>query len=124
MSIVESIEKELQELGYKARIFTPANHNAVVAFKYKVDTGRYSGNCYRIGISFQEEGYPEYPPHFIHVCCAPDLALTAHSSYQENEQEWKAFSVPPSDFWDRLPHENKNMKTYLNLHMRRFWDRA
>ena len=124
MSSTDLIEKELRNLGYDTNIFTTANYNAVVTFEYNVDIGPYKGNSYRIGISFQETEYPEYPPHFLHICNAPTIQSLSHSGYQENGQEWSAFSVPPSDFWDSLPRESKNMKTYLNRHVRRFWNNA
>ena len=124
MSAVEIIREELCRLGHAAGIVSFPNYGRVVVFDYTVDAGPHSGKSYRIGISFQETGYPEYPPHFIHICNAPPLNLTAHSTYDEGDAKWSAFSVPPNDFWDSLPAEHKNMKTYLNKHVRRFWART
>ena len=36
--------------------------------------------------------------------------------------DWMAISAPPSDFRDQIDTPNgKNMKTYLNRHVRRIW---
>lgn len=125
MTSLEVICRELQELGYHSELvrfpnFTVDDGQAVV-FDYNVDVGAYRGNSYKIGISFQDTGYPEYPPHFLHIYNAPRLNRTAHAKHAEGTSTWSAYSVPPSDFWDRLPVEHKNMKTYLNRHVRRFW---
>ena len=124
MSSFRLIQEELENLGYTTENITPANHDTVIVFDYTVDVGRYRNSTFRVGISLQDGGYPEYPPHFFHICNAPAIDLTPHLNYQENGQEWCAFSVPPSDFCDRLPPEDKNMATYLHRHIRRFWDNA
>ena len=128
MTGIELIRQELVSLGYAAVTtqfpnFTVDNGRAVV-FEYEVDSGSHRGKHYRMAVSFQEAGYPEYPPHFIHIYNAPQLQLTAHSTHDEGQGKWSAFSVPPSDFWDHLPVEHKNMNTYINRHMRRLWASA
>lgn len=125
MNALESIAQELQGLGYPSDIVRFPNFSVddgrAVVFLYNVDAGSYRGESYKIGISFQETGYPEYPPHFIHIYNPPPLKRTAHARHDDGDGTWSAFSVPPSDFWDNLPIEHKNMKTYLNTHVRRFW---
>lgn len=95
-----------------------------VIIDYLVGTGQRKGQTFKVGIAFQEAGYPEYPPHFIWVAGLTSPALPAHSSSQHQGRSWSAFSVPPSDFWDRLPPADKTMKTYIIRHMRRFWDQV
>lgn len=125
-SAVARIIQELQDLGVAAdelRIHGLGGNQAVV-FNYPVEVGQHKGNEYRVGVSFQEAEYPEYPPHFIWVAELQSPALPVHSNSNHNGLEWSAFSVPPSDFWDGLPSADKNMKTYLTKHMRRFWDQV
>ncbi len=116
------IELELEELGY-----TPTLHNwkhgVVVEFDYTVEAGTRTGQVFRLGMSFQEQGYPEYPPHWIHVSPPIDDGLGGVvERYQTPDgREWIALSRPPSDVWDNLPV--KNMKNYLDEHIRRFWSR-
>ena len=125
MNGIENIREELVRLGRAAKVVRfpgfGVDGGRAVIFDYEVDAGSHRGNSYRIGISFQETGYPEYPPHFIHICNAPPLSRTVHSTHDEGDAKWSVFSVPPSDFWDSLPAEHKNIKTYLNQHVRRFW---
>ena len=126
MSTVERIDEELRNLGYSPQVMTIdglGGHQAVVV-DYPVATGRYKGQKFKVGIAFQEAGYPEYPPHFIWVAGLPSTVLPAHSTSHYDGREWSAFSVPPNDFWDRLPQPNKNMKTYMSRHMHRFWDQV
>ena len=77
-----------------------------------------------IAVSFQEEGYPEYPPHFIHVKEVADAKLPEHQTFQFENARWVSFSVPPTDFWDGLPSSEKNMKTYVHRHLARFLDQV
>ena len=74
-----------------------------------------------MAIGSPENSYPDYPPHFIYVAELPDPRLPVHHSFRYNDADWSAFSVPPSDFWDTLAASEKNMKTYINLHITRFW---
>ena len=74
-----------------------------------------------VGVSFQEEGYPEYPPHWIHV--SPPLddqkggVVENHTDSQG--RMWLAMSRPPGDLWDRLP--TKHMSSFISEHLRRIW---
>lgn len=123
MSSLEKISEELQELGYKPRVvplngFTPSE---LVEIDYQPACGRYKGQLFKVGIGFQENAYPEYPPHFVGVVNLSDPSIPVHSSHHRENDEWSMFSVPPSDFWDRLPSSDKNMKTYIHRHLARFW---
>ena len=123
MSALESIKIELEKLNYKPEIKSSQfNNKDVLVFDYPVVSGRHGGETFKIGISMQEEGYPEYPPHFIHIYNIQNTNLTTHDQYNENNGTWKVFSVPPSDIWDKLPLEEKTMKTYMHTHLARIWD--
>ena len=66
-------------------------------------------------------GYPEYPPHWIHVSPPVSDGQKVHYEYETaDDRKWSAMSRPPQDIWDRLPV--KDMKNYLNEHIRRFWN--
>ena len=120
----DDITRELRGLGFAADVLhVPGlGGDRAAVFDYPVDTGRHKGRTFRVGVSFQEAEYPEYPPHFVWVAALSSPALPAHSSGRHDGVDWCAFSVPPSDFWDRLPAADKNMKTYMTRHMRRFWN--
>ena len=123
MSSLESIKVELEKLSYKPQIRSSQfNNKDVLVFDYNVVSGRYKDKTFKIGISMQEEGYPEYPPHFIHIYNIASTYLTTHGEYDENDKTWKVFSVPPNDIWDKLSSKEKNMKTYVNTHLVRIWD--
>ena len=122
MTEIRAVVRELRGLGFEPEtVAIPQYGTTAVAFKYTVPTGRYRGQRFRMAISFQDVAYPEYPPHFLHVCSLPGAKLTAHNRYEIDGATWMAFSVPPSDFWDRLPPERKTMKTYFDLHVPRVW---
>ena len=124
MNDFEQVVSELKELGYEpASVDFPgwSIDGKTIVFSYDVNTGRYKGCTFRIGLSFQERGYPHYPPHFIHVESLENSRITAHSRHSCDGIQWLVFSVPPGDFWDQLPTEHKNMKTYIRRHILRFW---
>lgn len=125
MSAVERVKAELRKLGYRPEIVSFSNFAAkTVVIKYLVTVGQYKGQRLSIGFSFQEEGYPEYPPHFIHVKNLQEPRLPQHSRHDHDGDSWAVFSVPPNDFWDDLASADKNMKTYINRHLVRFWDQV
>ena len=123
MTSLESIKKQLEDLNYQPEIkLSQFGGKDVLIFDYSVITGRYKNKIFKVGISMQEEGYPEYPPHFIHICNISKTNLTTHNQYEEGGEAWKVFSLPPSDIWDKLGPEEKNMKTYVHIHLARIWD--
>ena len=125
MTPLEEVCRELREIGYTVSVlpggYAPAEFAVI---DYSVETGRYKGRTFKIGIGFQESAYPEYPPHWICVegLSVEDVQVTVHSSFQYEERNWILFSVPPNDFWDGLSLTEKNMRTYLMRHVVRFWD--
>lgn len=74
-----------------------------------------------VGVSFQEEGYPEYPPHWIHV--TPPLDDERGGSVENHTDDqgraWLAMSRPPAEVWDRLP--TKHMSAFISEHLRKIW---
>ncbi len=117
-SSLDKIEIELQELGFATTRFT-SPHGEVVAFSYVIDVGPFSGTGCQLGVSMQEQGFPVYAPHWIHL--SPPISDKQSSGRQYADEQgtpWIAFSRPPT-YWDNLP--NKNIKTFLHEHVRRFF---
>ena len=117
-SSLDKIEIELQELGFATTRFT-SPHGEVVAFSYVIDVGRLLGTGCQLGVSMQEQGFPVYPPHWIHL--SPPINDKQGSGRQYTDEQgtpWVAFSRPPT-YWDNLP--NKNIKAFLDEHVRRFF---
>ena len=116
---IKRVQSELASLGYESST-RPSSLGSVVEFDYIVETGSNQGTTFRIGLSFQEAGYPEYPPHWIHVSPpVDDGRLNVRRYKTEDGRQWAAMSRPPSDIWDKLPV--KDARNYLNEHLRRFW---
>ena len=68
---IDKVQAELEALGFTTSVFdTPQRR--VVSFNYVIEVGPRKGTELTVGIGFQEEGYPEYPPHWIYV--TPPLA--------------------------------------------------
>lgn len=123
------IQAQLRDLGYEdARIeHHGGNYPEVVVFTYRVGGGRFDAREFQFGISMgnMNEGFPEYPPHFLHT--NPPIESprdgSVHSIYElpghdGATRRWSAFSRPPGPFWDRLP--TKTLRAYFD-HVRRFW---
>ena len=119
---VRCMQAELEYLGYITAT-RDSGQGRVVEFDYHVETGTNSGKQFRIGVSMQETGYPEYPPHWIHVSPTVDDGLrgSVKRYHTEDGREWVAMSRPLGDLWDQLA--TKHMKHYLDHHLRRFWSR-
>jgi len=116
------IKRELESLGYETDL-SDSPHGEVVTFPYIVETGSHKGKQVTLGISMQgSEPYPEHPPHWIHVSPPVDdgEAGTVIKYSDANGREWAALSRPLGEFWDQLP--TKHMMSYLNEHLRRFWN--
>lgn len=118
---------ELNGIGITPRIadfpnFSPSRQ--AVLIEVEVQSGRCKGKTLSLGLSFQEDAYPEYPPHFVHLKSIIRTDITTrHSVHQFEGEEWSAYSLPPSDFWDSLDRSEKNMKTYYVRHILRILDR-
>lgn len=117
---IERVQAELVYLGYHTSVFdSPLGQ--VVTFDYTIEAGGHKGTLVTVGLSFQESGYPEYPPHWVHI--SPPISdgksgsVLAYSD--ESKRSWIALSRPPGDIWDRLP--TKHMDFYIKEHLRRIW---
>lgn len=125
MSVLDAVCRELCAMGFDAAPVRfddfPPSDEAVV-FRYPVPAGRFRNQEFEVAISFQETEYPEYPPHFVHIGDLPGSRLTLYRKHEHGGRSWWAFSVPPSDFWDDLPPQEKTMKTYVRRHLARLWD--
>ncbi len=117
---ISRVQGELESLGYRTSIFDSAQGKGV-AFDYTIETGSHRGTQIKVGVSFQEDGYPEYPPHWIHT--TPPIkdgkggVVTEYTDAQG--RAWVAMSRPPGDVWDQLP--TKHMQAYIKEHLRRIW---
>lgn len=114
------IQAELASLGYDASVLE-SPHGKVVAFDYTIEVGCHRGRQVTVGVSFQEMGYPEYPPHWVHVSPPIDDGKggVVQKYSDESGRPWIAMSRPPGDIWDRLP--TKHMDFYIKEHLRRIW---
>ena len=90
-----------------------------VIFDVEVRHGSYKGQTLTVALSLQENAYPEYPPHFVHLKSSIRTRITKHSTHNFEGENWSAYSLPPSDFWDKLESSRKNMKTYCQRHLMR-----
>ena len=120
--MLERVANELRELGLEPRIADfpgfPVSGRAIVLDAY-VEHGRYKGETLTLALSFQEDAYPEYPPHFVHLKSSIRTGIPRHSTFDFERESWSAYSLPPSDFWDRLESSQKNMRTYYRRHLMR-----
>ena len=115
--------EELLKLDLAPRIVEfpsfPSSSQAVLV-DIAVEHGRYKGQTLAVGLSFQENAYPEYPPHFVHFKSSVSTNIaTRHSLHEFEGESWSAYSLPPRDFWDNLESSQKNMKTYVRRHLLR-----
>ena len=118
---IEKIKAELETLGYCPAIETMCGRETVV-IDYVIDVGSRLGKKVRLGFSFQEASYPEYPPHWIHISPPySDQESGGEEHTAADGEKWLALSRPPNDLWDNLP--TKHMKPYMELHVRRFCKR-
>ena len=121
---IHRVRAELKSLGLESFEFDWQN-GKVVAFKYTIEAGSKVGTPVLVGVSFQEEGYPEYPPHWIHVSPPiPDHHRGGQRYCTPDGRQWLAMSRAPGAAWDRLPQKDKNMHSYIGEHLRRIWRRV
>ena len=114
---IERVQSELKGLGYSTCVKDTAQGQTVV-FPYTIESGPREGEGLLVGLSFQETGYPEYPPHWIHVCPPmDDNKGGAVQPYEDSDGKWLAMSRPPGVVWDRL--RTKSMRGYIDEHLRR-----
>ena len=118
--MLERVSEELRDIGLAPRIVDFVGLHRAVVFDIEVQHGRYKGETLTLALSFQENAYPEYPPHFVHFKSSISTSnITRHSMHHFEGENWSAYSLPPSDFWDRLESSQKNMSTYFKRHLLR-----
>jgi len=118
--MLEKVSDELREIGLSPRIVDFTGFSVLcraVLFDVEVHHGRYKGKVLTVALSFQENAYPEYPPHFVHLKSSVLTTITKHSTHDFEDENWSAYSLPPNDFWDRLESSRKNMTTYYWRHL-------
>ena len=117
---IDRIRYELEEMGYGVDVRQDGQGEYVAEFTYTVPDGSHKGREVRMGIGMSGEGYPEYPPHWIHVSPPISDGQEIYATYRTSDgSKWLKMSRPPRDLWDDL--KAKNMKSYLGIHIRRFW---
>ena len=118
---IDLVREELEEQGFTTSV-RDSPKGTVVEFDHLVEVGPRKGERFKMGVGFQEKGYPEYPPHWIHVSPPVEDGLggVIERYATDDGREWVAMSRPPKEHWDRLPE--KNMKSFVNEHLRRFWN--
>ena len=119
-SDIERVQAELEGLGYKTTVRTTSQGPTVI-FPYTIEVGSHAGERVQVGMSFQDSGYPEYPPHWIHVSppISDNMGGSTAQYTDEKGHHWLAMSRPPGDIWDKLP--TKHMLPYIEEHLRRIW---
>ena len=116
-SDITRVQKELKGLGYKTTVIDTPQGETVV-FPYVIESGDHEHQEVQVGLSFQELGYPEYPPHWIHVSPPINDNMGGSVTYEDSEgHEWLAMSRPPGEICDKLL--TKHMYTYIQEHLRR-----
>ena len=117
---IRKVRDELKSLGLDSFEFDWQN-GRVVAFQYTIEAGSKAGTAVLVGVSFQEEGYPEYPPHWVHVSPPiPDHHGGGQRYCTADGRQWLAMSRAPGPVWDRLS-QKKDMHAYIEEHLRRIW---
>ena len=121
--MLERVSEELREIGLEPRIVDFPGFSVsgkAIVLEVKEQHGRFKDETLTLALSFQEDAYPEYPPHFVHFKSSINTAIaTRHSTHDFEGENWSAYSLPPSDFWDRLESSKKNMRTYYRRHLLR-----
>ena len=125
--MLERVSDELRDMGLAPRIVDFPGFSVsgrAVIFDVEVRHGPCKGETLTVALSFQEDAYPEYPPHFVHLKSSICTRITTkHSTHDFEGENWSAYSLPPSDFWDKLELSRKNMKTYYQRHLMRVFAR-
>ncbi len=120
--MLQRVSDELRDIGLAPRVVDFPEFSVsgrAVIFDVEVRHGTCKGQTLTVALSFQEDTYPEYPPHFVHLKSSIHTRITKHSTHEFEGENWSAYSLPPSDFWDKLESSRKNMKTYYQRHLMR-----
>jgi len=112
----------------KNRNLSSKRDGYLCVFKYVVPCGSLKKKQITIGIELPLNDYPRLPPHFIHLKKEEFSAEERgkmnqiHELYVCNEESWMTLSRPPQDIWDELDYSKKNLYTFFESHLRRFWE--
>ena len=133
----ERMAAELVGLRYRPSPFTaPKQQGGAdgVRFEYRIEDGSRAGETVTLAVAVHEnEGeWPEVAPHWVYLSPPDDVLAEQVKGSQSpgavenyecaDGQCWMAISAPPSDFWDEIDTPNgKNMKAYMDRHVRRMW---
>ena len=133
----ERMAAELIGLGYRTGSFrAPQEQGGAdgVQFEYPIKDGSRDGDTVTLAVAVHEnEGqWPEMAPHWVYLSPPDDVLAEqvkgsqspgAVATYEfANGQTWMAISAPPRDFWDQIDTpDGKNMRIYLDRHIRRIW---
>ena len=127
---IESIpDCELQDI-FNVREYSPSlNREGYLCIcQYFIPCGSLKKKKITIGVELPQNDYPRLPPHFIHLKPAEfskeeiEKMGKIHESYEYNGANWITLSRPPEDIWDGLESFYKNLCTFFESHLRRFWD--
>ena len=96
-------------------------------FKYLIPCGSLKGKRNIIGIELPLTDYPRLPPHFVHLKKSEFREVInkigqIHEEYVIEKETWIVLSRPPQDIWDDLVNSQKNLCTFFESHLRRFWE--
>jgi len=97
-------------------------------FKYVVPCGSLARKKITIGKELPLKDYPRLPPHFIHFKAEEfrkeeiQKMNKIHEQYEHGGESWITLSRPPQDIWDELDNSKKNLYTFFESHLRRFWE--
>ena len=132
----EQMAADLVGLGYRPSPFTaPQEQGGAdgVRFEYRIQDGSRDGDTVTLAVAVHDnEGeWPEVAPHWVYLSPPDDVLAEqvkgsqspgAVENYKCANQAWMAISAPPRDFWDQIDTpDGKNMRTYLDRHIRRIW---
>ncbi len=119
---------KLQDIqNMKNRGLPSKREGYLCVFSYVVPCGSMENKKITIGIELPLNDYPRLPPHFIHLSTEEysteeiQKLGQQHEPYIYNEKHWITFSRPPQDIWDGLDSLKKNLHTFFESHLRRFW---
>ena len=133
----ERMAAELGGLDYRPETFTaPKSQGGAegVRFEYRIQDGSRAGETVILGLALHpnEGDWPEVAPHWLYLSPPDDVLAEQVKGSQsrgvvnhyegEDGLTWMTISAPPRDFWDQIETpDGKNMRTYLDRHVRRIW---
>ena len=136
LELKNQIENHIQDISYceltsllkidrELKILNRQGWKAL--FNFKIPCGSLTGKEILLGVEIPQSDFPRLPPHFIHIREADfkqseiEKMGREHQLYDYNQENWRSYSRPPEDIWDGLDMPKKNLKTFFESHLRRFW---